>query len=216
MTPAERLEALIKSRSGYANGRGLLSALKTDSSLMGEVRYLTKVFLHRTLDGCSSCAMDAYLELIHLNPQDMKTTEKKYELRAGALLFDAKTQTHYSNFNLTDEVAERLLAENPLWLSRFRKVPEKQEATGSEGNPGQKLDQDFKSLAAKAIADGLNKTKTVALLKEAGMSAKEATATYAEALVASVEATKAPADEAPADEAPADEAPADEAPVEEL
>ena len=77
MTPAERLEALIKSRSGYANGRDLLSALKTDSSLMREVRYLTKVFLQRTLDGCSSCAMDAYLELIHLNPQDMKTTEKK-------------------------------------------------------------------------------------------------------------------------------------------
>lgn len=216
MTPVERLEALMKSRSGYANGRDLLSALKTDSSLMREVRYLTKVFLQRTLDGCSSCAMDAYLELIHLNPQNMKTTEKKYELRAGALLFDAKTQTHYSNFNLTDEVAERLLAENPAWLARFRKVPEKQEATGLGESPEQKPDQDFLGLAAKAIADGLNKTETVALLKEAGMSAKEATAIYAEALVASIEATKAPVDEVPVDEVPVDEAPVDEAPTEEL
>lgn len=214
MTPVERLEALIKGRSGYVNGRDLLSALKTDSSLLKEVRYLSKVFLQRTLDGCSSCAMDAYIELIHLNPRCMKTTERKYELKAGSLLFDSETQTHYSNFNLTDEVAERLLTEHPTWLSRFRKVPEKEAPSTTPEAGG----VDAKALAAEAIAEGLNKTKTVARLKEAGVSAKEATAAYAEALVASIEASKeaANAQEAPTDEAPVDEAPVDEAPAEEL
>ena len=98
------------------------------------------------------------------------------------------------------------------------KVPDKQEAYRSwRGKPWNKSwTRTLRvPLAAKAIADGLNKTKTVALLKEAVCPRRKRRQLTPEALVASVEATKAPADEAPVDEAPVDEAPVDEAPVDE-
>jgi len=83
MTAKERLIELQESKSEYRakGGQGLLSLLSADSPLRREVRYLTKVYLHRTLTGCSSCAMDAYFELLNIKPTDIDM-EKLYELKA--------------------------------------------------------------------------------------------------------------------------------------
>lgn len=122
MTTEQRLKALQESKSSYPTGQDLLSALSTDSRLRREVKYLTLEYLHRELTGCSSCAMDAYLELMRIKNTSME--EKKYELRAGVLLYDRETDSHFSNFNITDEVAERLLKTNPKLAAQFRKLPE--------------------------------------------------------------------------------------------
>lgn len=189
MDAKERLIALQESKSKYLNGQDLLSSLKADSELMREVRYLTKVYLHRTLTGCSSCAMDAYIELIHIKPTD--NMEKQYELNAGALLYDRATDNHYSNFNLTDEVAEALLKAQPLHIKHFRKFPEDWEKRVANADNDEKTEELVLAAVALIEADPTTTKKAVVeALREGGAKAKDAEAAFV-AAVKSIEEAKA-------------------------
>lgn len=203
MNAKERLIALQESKSKYLNGQDLLSSLKADSTLMREVRYLTKVYLHRALTGCSSCAMDAYIELIHIKPTDYDMEEKLYEMKAGALLYDRSTDEHYSNFNITDEVAERLLKAQPLHIAKFRKFPEDwEERIANAGNDEKAKELVFAAVALIEADPKATKTAVVKALRDGGAKAKDAEAAFV-AAVKAIESKASPeAPEAP--EAPAD------------
>lgn len=181
MTAEQRLKALQESKSSYPTGQDLLSALSTDSRLRREVKYLTLEYLHRELTGCSSCAMDAYLELMRIKNTSME--EKKYELRAGALLYDRETDSHFSNFNITDEVAERLLKANPKLAAQFRKLPEAK-LSGEDII----LDAEGRTkLALGMLREQSSKKAVLAAIRAKGALLREAE----EAFVAAVEILKA-------------------------
>lgn len=206
MTAKERLIELQESKSEYRakGGQGLLSLLTADSPLRREVRYLTKVYLHRTLTGCSSCAMDAYFELLNIKPTDIDMETKLYELKAGALLYDREADAHYSGFNLTDEVAEKLLKAQPINIQHFRKFPEDWQARVA----GEVKQADNSELVVAAIemieADPkATKTAVVKALRAKGALAKDAEAAFVAAVKAleekkpELEAAALAADEVP-------------------
>jgi len=62
-----RLKILQANKGQFSDGGKLFDACKSDSTLQNEITYLSKVFLRRTVSGCSNCYMDAYLELVNLN-----------------------------------------------------------------------------------------------------------------------------------------------------
>lgn len=77
---------------------------------------------------CGNCLGDALAEMTALwrkNPTQMKKqNECRYALRAG-MLFRLKfgDNVYYSNANLTDEVAEKYILDNPERLSDFQRFP---------------------------------------------------------------------------------------------
>jgi hypothetical protein len=81
---------------------------------------------------CLTCAGDirqAYYKInAHLkNPNVMKLQGEKankYKLKNGVILIHPQTSQMYSNMNLTDEIAEEILAIMPNAIARFDKVAE--------------------------------------------------------------------------------------------
>jgi hypothetical protein len=190
MDAKERLIALQESKSKYLNGQDLLSSLKADSELMREVRYLTKVYLHRTLTGCSSCAMDAYIELTHIKPTDYDMEEKLYEIFAGAI-YDPTVDDHFNNTTLTDEISERILKHNKAYIKHFRKFPEDWEKRVANADNDEKTAELVLAAVALIEADPTTtKAAVVKALREGGAKAKDAEAAFV-AAVKSIEEAKA-------------------------
>jgi hypothetical protein len=190
MDAKERLIALQESKSKYLNGQDLLSSLKADSELMREVRYLTKVYLHRTLTGCSSCAMDAYIELTHIKPTDYDMEEKLYEIFAGAI-YDPTVDDHFNNTTLTDEISERILKHNKAYIKHFRKFPEDWEKRVANADSDEKTAELVLAAVALIEADPTTtKAAVVKALREGGAKAKDAEAAFV-AAVKSIEEAKA-------------------------
>lgn len=127
--------------------------------------------------------MDAYLELIGIKNTGME--EKKYELRAGALLYDRETDSHFSNFNITDEVAERLLSANPKLAVQFRKLPE---AQPQKAEPEVIMDAETRTkLALEMLRAKSTKKAVLEAVRAKGALLREAE----EAYVAAMEVIKA-------------------------
>lgn len=100
--------------------RANLSVLSSDDKQTIEELYtqlLNKPFIKRA--GCADCYRDALLEIkIHL-----KHSKMKYSLKKGALVFDHSQNEYYTDANLTDEAAERVLSASPSLINQFETFP---------------------------------------------------------------------------------------------
>src|ERR1035437_3355977 len=124
----ERLITLQSNRKQFVNADELISSLKTDSALRNEIEFLSKVFLHKTVSGCSNCYFDSYMQLISLKIEiAMEKLKCVFLLLAGALLQDTVNYDNdllCSNANITDDLALYHLKSNPFCRSLFQTLPE--------------------------------------------------------------------------------------------
>lgn len=81
------------------------------------LKLLGRPLIRRT--GCNDCYRDALIEIkIHIKHKSMK-----YSLKKGALIYDHVTNNYYTDDNLTDEVAGRILAADPSMINQFASYP---------------------------------------------------------------------------------------------
>lgn len=131
---------------------------------------------------CTTCPSKimGYIEKIkHLKPESMSTEERKYLLKQGAVI-RVFGSTAYSNANLTDEVAEKLLKENPNRSSLFAKMPK----DAKEAEPP----------AEKALAK-MNKSELFAKANDLGITEEETVGKSNPELVKLIEAKQAETDQ---------------------
>lgn len=77
---------------------------------------------------CQRCYHDAVIEIaLHLRKTKTMTTKKNYTLRSGFIIScpDFHNGQHYTNDNLTDEIAAEYLAKYPNMAKYFATIPEK-------------------------------------------------------------------------------------------
>lgn len=78
---------------------------------------------------CKSCAdaLPGYIkkiQSINLNNSIMGKQERKYRMKSGSVIRVHGTNDYYSDANLTDEIAEKLLKVNPNRAQLFAKIPD--------------------------------------------------------------------------------------------
>jgi len=95
------------------------------------IPFLKHIFqLHYKIFGetCSNCPgkITGYIQkLKKFNPiKKMETISKTFQLKEGVIIPVAGTSDAYSNANLTDEIAVKLLADNPNRKILFEKLPD--------------------------------------------------------------------------------------------
>ena len=77
-----------------------------------------------TLTGCSDCYRDAYVIIYNrLKSEKKMPVVANYILKNGALLHVFGSSAYYSH-QVSDEVAEKFLKEDPELISQFAKYPE--------------------------------------------------------------------------------------------
>ena len=108
-----------------AQVRGLISS---SSEFRNETESLYTSIYHQKLNkNCGDCWLDAYILIMKGNPEKLKAMqEKRFDLRAGAVLIDPhgdpkKTITH---LNITDELALYHLRTHPDCIKMFSLYPE--------------------------------------------------------------------------------------------
>ena len=104
------------------------------------IPFLKHIFqLHFKIFGetCSNCPgkISGYIQkLKNFNPnKKMETTSKLFQLKEGVIIPVAGTSDAYSNANLTDEIALKLLSENPNRKILFEKLPDNLDELIAEG-----------------------------------------------------------------------------------
>lgn len=104
------------------------------------IPFLKHIFqLHFKIFGetCSNCPgkITEYIQkLKQFNPiKKMETTLKLFQLKEGVIIPVAGTSDAYSNANLTDEIALKLLADNPNRKALFEKLPDNLDELIAEG-----------------------------------------------------------------------------------
>lgn len=100
-----------------------------DSAFREETERLHKQITHTPLNkGCGECWVDAYAVLMRIDDGEFKKiSERKFDLKAGALLIDPVTGDNSklcTRKNLTDELAIYHLRANPKCIKKFSKYPE--------------------------------------------------------------------------------------------
>ena len=78
---------------------------------------------------CKTCSslIPGYIKKIHsinLNSEIMSAKERKYRMKSGSVIHVRGTNKYFSDLNLTDEVAEKLLKVNPNRAALFAKIPD--------------------------------------------------------------------------------------------
>ena len=109
-----------------------LSELKEKNSLSASDKsYIEEVYrkVHRfeyPRRNCGSCYPDAVRGLIIYLQNENKFIMQKsdYELKNGASLQSSNFAEHVTNKNITNELAEKFLRENPKRINFFSKFPE--------------------------------------------------------------------------------------------
>jgi len=75
--------------------------------------------------GPETCKKELYRYFNDLtNTKKMAKVESKYKLKEGQLLYS--NGQHYSNANLTDEIAEALLKNTPALINAFEVIPKEE------------------------------------------------------------------------------------------
>ena len=76
---------------------------------------------------CEASLRKYYSEIkINGNKKNSKMEQnKKYIMKKDVTIYDMGNHCHYTHFNMTDEIAKRLLAKNPKLAHNFSKIPEK-------------------------------------------------------------------------------------------
>jgi hypothetical protein len=117
-----------------ADVRGLIS---TSSEFRKETEDLYVGIYHQKLNkSCGDCWLDAYILLMKGNPEKLKAmAEKRFDLRAGAVLIDplGDPKKTITRLNMTDELALYHLRTHPDCARLFSVLPEgwEQEAVES-------------------------------------------------------------------------------------
>lgn len=124
------MQALEQFRLVYAgrSSAAIRALIREDAEFRKLLESLYERYFHRKLNkGCTSCWLDAFVLLMRFDTMKLKImAERKFELKAGALLIDVKAgrndlmATHH---NLTDELALYHLRTNPKCIKRFSKYP---------------------------------------------------------------------------------------------
>lgn len=101
---------------------------------------------------CQNCYHDAVIEIYsYLKKHDTMAEEKKYLLKAGAIIntpaFDEGKI--YSNANLTDDVARRYLEKFPNQVVLFQKLPEPEPEAAPEAEAKPETKKKAKKSGAK-------------------------------------------------------------------
>lgn len=122
---------LIEFRSKYS---GLSTAevrnlLKEDPNFKAEIEELYEEVFHLKLQKtCSNCWEDAFIMLMTKKVEQMvELSERKFELKAGAVLYDLPSGDNskmVSRHNLTDELAVYHLRKDPSRIKFFSAYPE--------------------------------------------------------------------------------------------
>lgn len=104
---------------------------------------------------CQNCYHDAVIEIYsYLKKHDTMAEEKKYLLKAGAIIntpaFDEGKI--YSNANLTDDVARRYLEKFPNQVVLFQKLPDPEPEAAPEAEAKPETKKAKKSGAKNAKA----------------------------------------------------------------
>ncbi|WP_310381842.1 hypothetical protein [Flavobacterium sp.] len=103
------------------------------------IPFLKHIFeLHYKIFGetCSNCPdkISGYIQkLKNFNPIKKMETTKTFQLKEGVIIPVAGTSDAYSNANLTDEIALKLLSDNPNRKILFEKLPENLDDLIDEG-----------------------------------------------------------------------------------
>ncbi|MDF3076125.1 MAG: hypothetical protein K0S09_14 [Sphingobacteriaceae bacterium] len=72
---------------------------------------------------CSNCHIKAFHKLTSITYQNLiDMSEQKFKLKKGVLIDPENNGQHYSNANLTDEIAAKILAKNPKLEKYFESV----------------------------------------------------------------------------------------------
>lgn len=103
--------------------------IRDDADFRRETERLYVGIFHQSLNkSCSNCWFDAFILLMRTDLNKLNAMkEKRFDLRAGAVLYDvvnhdpAKTVTHH---NITDELALYHLRTNPDYIKFFNLYPE--------------------------------------------------------------------------------------------
>lgn len=146
MTIEEARASIIDLRGRFASPYN-----QTDKGLIERLYWevLGRVFRPTS---CQNCYHDAVIEIYsYLKKHDTMAEEKKYLLKAGAIIntpaFDEGKI--YSNANLTDDVARRYLERYPNRVVLFQKLPDPEPEAAPEAEAKPETKKKAKKSGAK-------------------------------------------------------------------
>lgn len=136
-----------------AEVRGLIAC---SADFRTETEKLYRSIYHKPLNkSCGDCWIDAYVLIMRGDPNKLKAMQqKRYNLRAGAVLVDPKDPTKTATMNnITDELAIYHLRIHPTCKRLFSLLPEnwEEEVYGSQEDNS---DLDGMSYEEKAVFEG--------------------------------------------------------------
>lgn len=149
-----------------AEVRGLITR---SADFRSETEKLYKSIYHKPLNkSCGDCWIDAYVLIMRGDPNKLKAMQqKRYNLRAGAVLVDPKDPTKTATMNnITDELAIYHLRIHPTCKRLFSLLPEnwEEEVYGSQEDNSD-LDGMSAEQTAKEAAEKAEKEKAEAAAK---------------------------------------------------
>jgi len=99
------------------------------------IRLHKKIFLSNLCVSCNATIKHTFTEFSQLTKTKIKIMkDRKYKFKDSTVLWVEKDRVHYTNDNLTDEIAERLLKENSGYAKFFEGLPKDwEEQLGKEG-----------------------------------------------------------------------------------
>jgi len=116
----DRSEILLK----LEEMKGRLKDLSVSDKLFIESVHETILRYPFTRTNCGDCYRDAVIQMYTFLQKNEIMKKSNYLLVAGVILQMPSDPNVYSNKNLTDEVAERYLKDNPNRISLFASYPE--------------------------------------------------------------------------------------------
>lgn len=92
------------------------------------LKYVFEVHQEVFGSACKSCSelLPGYIlkiQNINLNIEIMSAKDRKYRMKSGSVIHQKGTNNYYSDLNLTDDIAEKLLKVNPNRAALFAKMP---------------------------------------------------------------------------------------------
>lgn len=89
------------------------------------LKYVYEVHQEVFGTACKSCSslIPKYIAKIKSINTNIMSKERKYRMKSGSVIRINGTNTYYSDLNITDEIAEKLLKQNPNRKVLFSKMP---------------------------------------------------------------------------------------------
>ncbi|WP_379964016.1 hypothetical protein [Epilithonimonas sp. UC225_85] len=97
---------------------------ETGTFYLNQLFNIYQEFFGETCSTCPSKILGYIQKVKSIKNNTMSQSERKYLLKEGAVIQVFGSSEAYSNANLTDEKAEKLLKENPNRSALFARIPE--------------------------------------------------------------------------------------------